>query len=288
MLEPRRADRRGRGPARAEGRCFALPQGSRSAVLRVRAGLRGGGGRGPRGALRSVRLAMGGVAHKPWRADRRRICTSWVRLDDIEALGAAIATSFIELAHSPTTLSRSNFPTRGSARARDRGSTRMINRTTAFASDGRLKVTGAARYAPIFRSTASHTPRSSTAPSPTVESRRSTPPPPKSTGVGAVFTHHNMPRMNPTPSRGAIFIPTASPTCHCRTTPSTTPASRSRWWSPDTRSGEHAGTPVRSSTRPSIPWCSAAIREGRLDPPPFLWPVTSAVGDADAASPLPL
>ena len=53
--------------------------------------------------IRSARVAMGGVAHKPWRLTAAEAALHGVSLDDIEALQAAIATSFIDarpLAHN--------------------------------------------------------------------------------------------------------------------------------------------------------------------------------------------
>jgi len=53
--------------------------------------------------IRSARVAMGGVAHKPWRLTAAEAALPGVSLDDIEALKAAIATSFIDarpLAHN--------------------------------------------------------------------------------------------------------------------------------------------------------------------------------------------
>jgi xanthine dehydrogenase YagS FAD-binding subunit len=53
--------------------------------------------------LRSVRLAMGGVAHKPWRLAAAEAALRGVSLDDSDALKGAIATSFADarpLAHN--------------------------------------------------------------------------------------------------------------------------------------------------------------------------------------------
>jgi xanthine dehydrogenase YagS FAD-binding subunit len=53
--------------------------------------------------LRSVRLALGGVAHKPWRLTAAETALCGVSLDDIAALKSAIATSFRDarpLAHN--------------------------------------------------------------------------------------------------------------------------------------------------------------------------------------------
>ena len=46
--------------------------------------------------LRSVRLAMGSIAHKPWRLAAAEIALRGVSLDDIDALRSAIAESFID------------------------------------------------------------------------------------------------------------------------------------------------------------------------------------------------
>ena len=53
--------------------------------------------------LRSVRIALGGVAHKPWRLTAAETALRDVSLDDIDALKSAIARSFIDarpLAHN--------------------------------------------------------------------------------------------------------------------------------------------------------------------------------------------
>jgi xanthine dehydrogenase YagS FAD-binding subunit len=53
--------------------------------------------------IRSARLAMGGVAHKPWRLVAAETALRDVWLDDIDALRSAIATSFADarpLAHN--------------------------------------------------------------------------------------------------------------------------------------------------------------------------------------------
>lgn len=53
--------------------------------------------------IRSARLALGGVAHKPWRLTAAETALRGASLDDAEALKSAIATSFTEarpLAHN--------------------------------------------------------------------------------------------------------------------------------------------------------------------------------------------
>jgi len=46
--------------------------------------------------ITSVRLAMGGVAHKPWRLTAAEAALRGVSLDDVNALRTAIATAFAE------------------------------------------------------------------------------------------------------------------------------------------------------------------------------------------------
>ena len=53
--------------------------------------------------IQSVRLAMGGVAHKPWRLTAAEAALRGISLDDLPRLRAAIATSFTNarpLAHN--------------------------------------------------------------------------------------------------------------------------------------------------------------------------------------------
>src|SRR6266403_736820 len=53
--------------------------------------------------IRSARLAMGGVAHKPWRLTAAETGLHGISLDDIDGLSSAIATSFTDarpLAHN--------------------------------------------------------------------------------------------------------------------------------------------------------------------------------------------
>ena len=80
VLRTRRADHRGRAAAAAARAPLDLSQGARPGELRLRAGLRRrrAGGRRTATRQRDVRLALGGVAHKPWRAlaRRRRRCAA--------------------------------------------------------------------------------------------------------------------------------------------------------------------------------------------------------------------
>ena len=90
-------------PARAEGRASHYlkvrdRQSYEFALVSAAAAVATDGRR-----IRSVRLAMGGVAHKPWRLTAAETALRGVSLDDIDALRAAIATSFVDarpLAHN--------------------------------------------------------------------------------------------------------------------------------------------------------------------------------------------
>jgi len=48
------------------------------------------------GCIRSARVAMGGVAHKPWRLTAAEAALRGVSLDDIEAVKKAIGLSFVD------------------------------------------------------------------------------------------------------------------------------------------------------------------------------------------------
>jgi xanthine dehydrogenase YagS FAD-binding subunit len=81
-------------PARAEARASHYlkvrdRQSYEFALVSVAAAVATDGGR-----LRSVRLAMGGVAHKPWRLTEAERVLQGASLADVDALRAAIATSF--------------------------------------------------------------------------------------------------------------------------------------------------------------------------------------------------
>jgi xanthine dehydrogenase YagS FAD-binding subunit len=90
-------------PARAEGRASHYlkvrdRQSYEFALVSVAAAITVEGRR-----LGSVRLAMGGVAHKPWRLTAAETALRGVALDDTDALRSAIATSFADarpLAHN--------------------------------------------------------------------------------------------------------------------------------------------------------------------------------------------
>jgi xanthine dehydrogenase YagS FAD-binding subunit len=83
-------------PARTEGRAshyFKLRdrQSYEFALVSAAAAITADGGR-----IGSARIAMGGVAHKPWRLTAAETALRGVSLDDTDALKAAIAASFTE------------------------------------------------------------------------------------------------------------------------------------------------------------------------------------------------
>ena len=83
-------------PGRAEGRASHYlkvrdRQSYEFALVSVAAAVAADGGR-----LRSARLAMGGVAHKPWRLTAAETALRGASVDDDEALRSAIAASFAD------------------------------------------------------------------------------------------------------------------------------------------------------------------------------------------------
>ena len=98
--------------------------------------------------------------------------------------------------------------------------------------DGRLKVSGAARYTadiPIAGVVYGVIVQSTIANGRTVSIDTAVAE--RASGVVAVFTHRNMPRMNPRRSPGATSIRTGNPIFLCRTTGFSTPTNRSLWLS---------------------------------------------------------
>jgi xanthine dehydrogenase YagS FAD-binding subunit len=90
-------------PARPEGRASHYlkvrdRQSYEFALVSVAAGVASDNGR-----IRSARLALGGVAHKPWRLTAAEAALRGASLDDSDALKSAIAKSFADarpLAHN--------------------------------------------------------------------------------------------------------------------------------------------------------------------------------------------
>src|SRR6201986_5500646 len=150
--------------------------------------------------------------------------------------------------------------------------------------DGRLKVTGRAHYTSdipiegavhgvIVQSTiANGRPESSD--SPAAE---------KAPGVLAVFTHRNMPRMHPTPKpwshlhpHGQGYLPLQDDKIHYAGQPIALVVATTR------DQAMHAATlvAVQYQAKRAVFFSRETAREA-VDPPQFLWPVASSVGDAE-------
>ena len=151
--------------------------------------------------------------------------------------------------------------------------------------DGRRKVTGVARYAAdipiaelahavIVHSTIANGRIAS------IDTNAAE----RAPGVFAVFTYRNMPRMNPTPKpwshlhpHGQSYLPLQDDKIHYAGQPIALVVAATR------DQAEHAGTLVRVEYEVQRP---AVFRpdstKNAVDPPQFLWPVSSAVGNAEA------
>ncbi|MGH8128934.1 MAG: xanthine dehydrogenase family protein molybdopterin-binding subunit [Gammaproteobacteria bacterium] len=152
--------------------------------------------------------------------------------------------------------------------------------------DGRLKVTGTARYtsdievagvlqAALVSSTIANG-RISSLDISAAENAH---------GVIAVFTHRNMPRMNPTPKpwshlhpHGQSYLPLQDDRILYADQPIALVVARTL------DQATYAGTLIRVGYDAKLPavFGPHSIKEA-VDPPQFLWPVASSVGDADAA-----
>ena len=152
--------------------------------------------------------------------------------------------------------------------------------------DGRVKVTGGARYtADIALAGATHAAivHSTIANGRTMSIDTSAAE--KAPGVLAVFTHRNLPRMNATPKpwshlhpHGQSYLPLQDEQIHYAGQPIALVVAGTL------DQATHAGTLIRveyETRQPVVfgPQAAAAA----VDPPQFLWPVASSVGDADAA-----
>src|SRR3989442_14923141 len=152
--------------------------------------------------------------------------------------------------------------------------------------DGRLKVTGAARYAAdipiedlahaaIVHSTVAN---GRVASLDTTAAERAP-------GVVAVFTYRNMPRMNPTPKpwshlhpHGQSYLPLQDDQIHYAGQPIALVVAGTRI------QATHAGTLIQVEDDPRRPVVFGPQNaKASVDPPQFLWPVASSVGDADKA-----
>src|SRR2546425_720385 len=178
-------------------------------------------------------------------------------------------------------------PARCTARAADSGSTRMnaIGRPMSR-FDGRLKVTGAARYTadiPLADATHAAIVSSTIANGRTVSIDTSVAE--KARGVLAVFTHRSMPRMNPTPKpwshlhpHGQSYLPLQDERIHYAGQPIALVVAATL------DQATHAATLIRieyEAQRPVV--FGPQTAKDAVDPPQFLWPVASSVGDAEKA-----
>lgn len=153
-------------------------------------------------------------------------------------------------------------------------------------ADGRLKVTGGARYTgdvQLKDTTHAAIVHSAIANGRTV--RIDTGEAEEAPGVLAVLTHHNMPRMHATPSpwshlhpHGQSYLPIQDDRIHYAGQPIALVVAETL------DEATHAGTLIRieyDSHRPVI--FDEETAKHAVDPPQFLWPVSSSVGDADRA-----
>jgi xanthine dehydrogenase YagR molybdenum-binding subunit len=150
--------------------------------------------------------------------------------------------------------------------------------------DGRLKVTGGARYTadiPFVGAMHGAIVHSTIANGRTVSI--DTIAAEKAPGVLAVFTHHNMPRMNPTPKpwshlhpHGQSYLPLQDDQIHYAGQPIALVVAETL------DQATHAGTLIRVEyeTKPPVVFSPQTTKNAE-DPPQFLWPVASSVGDAE-------
>jgi xanthine dehydrogenase YagR molybdenum-binding subunit len=151
--------------------------------------------------------------------------------------------------------------------------------------DGRLKVTGRARYTadiPLAGATHAAIVHSAIANGRTVSI--DTAAAEKAPGVLAVLTHHNMPRVNPTPKpwshlhpHGQEYLPLQDDLIHYAGQPIALVVAATL------DQATHAGTliKVKYETHPPAVFDLGTAEKDAVDPPQFLWPVASSVGDAE-------
>ena len=153
-------------------------------------------------------------------------------------------------------------------------------------AEGRLKVTGGARYTadiPVTGTVHTAIVHSTIANGRTVSI--DTDAAEKAPGVRAIFSHRNMPRMNPTPKpwrhlhpHGQGYLPLQDDRIHYAGQPLALVVAETR------DQATYAGTLVRVEYAPEPPVVfSGETAKEAIVPPQFLWPVASSVGDADAA-----
>jgi xanthine dehydrogenase YagR molybdenum-binding subunit len=153
-------------------------------------------------------------------------------------------------------------------------------------AEGRLKVTGGARYTadiPVTGAAHGAIVHSTIANGRTV--LIDTGAAEKAPGVRAIFTYRTMPRMNPTPKpwshlhpHGQGYLPVQDDRIHYAGQPIALVVAETQ------DQATYAGTLVRVeyASEPPLVFTSETARHA-VDPPQFLWPVASSVGDADAA-----
>jgi xanthine dehydrogenase YagR molybdenum-binding subunit len=151
--------------------------------------------------------------------------------------------------------------------------------------DGRLKVTGRARYTadiPLAGAVRGAIVHSTIANGRTVSIDIAAAE--KASGVLAVFTHHNMPRMNPTPKpwshlhpHGQGYLPLQDDLIYYAGQPIALVVAATL------DQATHAGTliKVEYEAHPSVIFDLRTAEKDAVDPPQFLWPVASSVGDAE-------
>ena len=152
--------------------------------------------------------------------------------------------------------------------------------------DGRLKVTGGARYTadiPIAGAAHAAIVHSTIASGRTVSIDTSAAE--QSPGVLAVFTYRNMPRMNPVPQPwshlhpyGPSYLPLQDEMIHYAGQPIALVVAET------IDQAAYAGTLIRVvyEAQPPVIFGPQTVKEA-VNPPQFLWPVASSVGDADVS-----
>src|SRR5690349_21966587 len=153
-------------------------------------------------------------------------------------------------------------------------------------TDGRLKVTGAARYTadiPVESMTHAAIVHSTIAKGRTVviDTHEAE----QATGVVAVLTHQNMPRMNPTPQpwshlhpQGQSYLPIQNDQIHYAGQPIALVVAET------VDQAAYAVTLIRIEYQTDGPVVfDRETAADAVEPPQFLWPVASSVGDADQA-----
>src|ERR1700751_1584359 len=151
--------------------------------------------------------------------------------------------------------------------------------------DGRLKVTGGARYTadiPVDAVTDGAFVYSTIANGRIISI--DTAAAEKAPGVLVVLTHKNMPRMNPLPwshlrPQGQTYLPLQDDQIHYAGQPVGLVVAATL------DQATHAGTLIKVAyeARPPVVFDLRTAKEDAIEPPQRMWPLSSAVGDADTA-----